>query len=83
LIELLQCLERNYDAADNGESPYQRWNKRLVTIGQRIAAHRLGQEKILLGTAESTNEWGHLLVRDDDGQLHIITAGDVTLSGVR
>lgn len=83
LMELLQSVERNYDAAQNSESPYQRWNKRLITLGQRIAAHRVGQEKSLVGTAEATNEWGHLLVRDDNGQLHTITAGDVTLSGVR
>jgi BirA family biotin operon repressor/biotin-[acetyl-CoA-carboxylase] ligase len=83
LIELLRNVERNYDVADKGESPHQRWNKRLVTLGQRIKVHHVGQEMSLVGTAEATNEWGHLLVRDDDGQLHTITAGDVTLSGVK
>jgi len=35
-----------------------------------------------LGTAEGTDEWGRLMVRDDDGQLHSVMAADVTLRGV-
>lgn len=82
LIELLQRLERLYEAADEGISPQQPWNQRLITVGQRVEVGRFGQAVPLVGMAEGTNEWGQLLVRDDDGQLHTIMAADVTLRGV-
>ncbi len=82
LAELLQRLEHIYEAADRGESPQQQWNRRLITLGQRVEVGRVGQATPLLGMAEGTDEWGQLLVRDDDGQLHTIMAADVSLRGV-
>ena len=82
LAELLQRIERLYEAADRGDSPRQQWNRRLITLGQHVEVGRVGQAIPLLGTAEGTDEWGRLLVRDDDGQLHTITAADVTLRGI-
>ena len=82
LAELLQRLERLYEAADRGDSPRQQWNRRLITLGRRVEVGRVGQAISLLGTAEGTDEWGRLIVRDDDGQLHTVMAADVTLRGV-
>jgi BirA family biotin operon repressor/biotin-[acetyl-CoA-carboxylase] ligase len=82
LVDLLQRLERLYEAADRGDSPQQQWNRRLITLGQRVEVGREGQTIPLLGTAEDTDEWGRLLIRDDDGQLHSVIAADVTLRGV-
>jgi BirA family biotin operon repressor/biotin-[acetyl-CoA-carboxylase] ligase len=81
LVDLLQRLERLYEAADRGDSPQQQWNRRLITLGQRVEVGRVGQAIPLLGMAEDTDEWGRLLVRDDDGQLHTVIAADVTLRG--
>jgi BirA family biotin operon repressor/biotin-[acetyl-CoA-carboxylase] ligase len=83
LVELLERLELNYEAADRGDSPQQRWNERLVTLGQRVEVHCVGQETSLTGTAEATDEWGRLLLRDDEGQMHTIVAADVTLRDSR
>ncbi len=79
--ELLQRLETHYEAACRGESPRQAWNGRLVTLGQRVEVYFAGQSSMLEGTAEDTDEWGQLLVRDDQGQLHTVMAADVSLRG--
>lgn len=79
LATLLQQIEHLYDQADRGISPQEEWNRRLITIGQRVEVKRSGAEAPLIGMAEGTGEWGQLLVRDDNGQLHGIMAGDVTL----
>jgi len=80
--ELLKQLERCYEAADRGESPHQLWNEHLITVGGHVDVGRVGQATLLSGIAEGTDEWGQLLVRDDDGQLHTIAAADVTLRGI-
>lgn len=79
LAELLRRLEHHYDLADRGESPKPLWEQRLITIGKRVKIDFVGQTVPLLGMVEGTGEWGQLLVRDDNGRLHTVTAGDVTL----
>ena len=79
LAELLSRLEHHYDLANRGESPKPLWEQRLITIGKRVEIDYVGQNAPLLGTVEGTGEWGQLLVRDDNGRLHTVTAGDVTL----
>lgn len=81
LIALLDRLERHYDAALDGRSPAEAWAGRLVTLGQRVEVTIGGSSAPLAGMAEATDEWGQLLVRDDDGRLHAIAAGDVSLRG--
>jgi len=82
LVTLLRRIEILYDRADRGISPQDDWNRRLITIGQRVEVSGSGQGTPLSGIAEGTGEWGQLLVRDDNGQLHTIVAGDVTLRRV-
>jgi len=82
LVELLQSLEQNYEMVDRGSSPQPSWNERLITIGKRVEVGRVGQVDPLVGMAVGTGEWGELLVRDGDGQLHTVAAADVTLRGV-
>jgi BirA family transcriptional regulator, biotin operon repressor / biotin---[acetyl-CoA-carboxylase] ligase len=84
LAELLQRLETLADAAAAGETPQPRWQERLVTLGRRVQVSSAapGQaESMLTGTAENTDAWGRLLVRDERGILHAVSAGDVTLRG--
>jgi len=74
---LLQRLESHYEAADRGESPQPAWNRRLITLEHRVRVS--GGPESVEGTAEGTDAWGRLLVRDDAGRVHAISAGDVTL----
>lgn len=79
LAALLQQIEYRYEKTDQGLSPQDDWNQRLITIGRRVEVTQAGQRARLSGIAEGTAEWGQLLVRDDSGKLHTIMAGDVTL----
>ncbi len=55
------------------------WRAYSVTLGRCITA-TLG-ETAWMGMAEAIDEAGALLLRTDDGQLHRLLAGDVTLHG--
>jgi len=79
LVEFLQRLEKGYEQAERGRSPQSAWQERLITIGQHVQVTngRTGQQ--IQGLAESCDEWGRLLVRDEAGNLHTVAAGDVTL----
>jgi BirA family transcriptional regulator, biotin operon repressor / biotin---[acetyl-CoA-carboxylase] ligase len=79
LATLLGRLESHYEAARQGRSPQPAWNARLITVGQRVTAAQQPAGSPLEGLVEGTNEWGHLLLRDDNGRLHLLAAGDVSL----
>lgn len=79
LVELLQRMERHYDAALAGLSPVEAWSERLVTLGRAVRVTAAGSAEALTGVAESVDAWGRLLVRDEAGILHAVAAGDVTL----
>ena len=79
LAALLAELEKRYEAIENGRSPHDEWQQQLLTLGQTVAVKHATDETVVAGVAEGTDAWGHLLVRDREGQLHTITAGDVTM----
>jgi len=79
LAALLAELETLYETADSGQSPQQVWQKQLITLGQQVKMTEVGNGRTLHGTASGTNLWGHLQVTDASGQVHTVTAGDVTL----
>jgi BirA family biotin operon repressor/biotin-[acetyl-CoA-carboxylase] ligase len=79
LADLLWRLENWYDAADSGRSPVEHYRRRLLTINQDVAVARFPQGPALFGRAEGIDELGQLIVRDEQGVVHIISAGDVTL----
>lgn len=79
LVDLLGRLEHHYQAAMSGQSPATTWAKRLVTLGQTVQVTAVGSAGTLNGMAESVDEWGQLLMRDEGGVVHTIVAGDVTL----
>ncbi|MGH2536046.1 MAG: biotin--[acetyl-CoA-carboxylase] ligase [Candidatus Promineifilaceae bacterium] len=78
LAQLLVRIEAAYEAAAAGASPLAAWSNRLVTLGRSVVA--VGKRR-LEGVAEACDEWGRLLVRDGQGQLHALAAGDVSLRG--
>lgn len=76
LMRLRERLGAHYAAAVAGTAPRPAWQARLMTIGQSVTVS--GSVNVT-GTAETTDEWGRLIVRAADGQRHAVAAGDVTL----
>ena len=77
LRQFLMDLDALYLALGQDQSPIEEWQGLLSTTGQRIEA-TWGNESII-GVAEGTDPMGNLLLRQDDGSLLTLTAGDVTL----
>jgi BirA family biotin operon repressor/biotin-[acetyl-CoA-carboxylase] ligase len=78
LVEMLAGVEERYEALQAGANPHQEWAERLATLGQRVQA--TAATETFVGVAESVDEDGALLLRTDDGILHRLVVGDVTLN---
>jgi len=75
--QLLVEIERLYLTLQAGGSIFEEWRDSLVTLGKRI---RLKSGKTIYeGIAESVASDGSLLLRQSDGSLTKIVAGDATL----
>ncbi len=74
---LLAEIEKLYLALSAGESVYREWRNRLVTLGRKV--HVKSGRTDCEGIAESAASDGSLLLRQPDGSLTKIVAGDVTL----
>lgn len=74
---LLVEMERLYLALRDGESIYEAWRDRLVTLGKKIYVE--SGSHVIEGVAESVDRNGALMLRHDDGSSTRIVAGDVTL----
>ena len=79
LRQFLMDLDALYLALAQGISPIEEWQGLLSTTGQRLMA-TWGNDTYN-GVAEGTDPMGNLLLRQDDGSLLTLTAGDVTLRG--
>ena len=75
--QLLHDLDSLYLRAVQGESPLPEWRALVQTLGQPVTAH-WGNDSYI-GVAEGVDALGNLQLRQDDGQLITLTAGDVTL----
>ncbi len=78
LRQFLMDLDALYLALGQGNSPIAEWQDLLETTGQRLVA--AWGDDTFTGVAEGTDDLGNLLLRQDDGTLLTLTAGDVTLS---
>ncbi len=74
---LLAEAEKLYLALAAGDSVFKQWRNRLVTLGKKVQVS--SGEATYRGTAESVAADGSLLLRQPDGNLLKIVAGDVTL----
>ena len=74
---LLVELERLYLALPSGDSVYREWRNNLMTLGKKVRVS--SDETTYEGIAESVAQNGSLLLRQPDGSLVKIVAGDVTL----
>ncbi|MDI6814629.1 MAG: biotin--[acetyl-CoA-carboxylase] ligase [Dehalococcoidales bacterium] len=74
---ILVEIERLYLTLQTGESIFEEWRDRLVTLGKRV--HIKSGKTVYEGIAESVTRDGSLLLRQLDGSLTKIVAGDATL----
>ena len=72
---LLTKVESLYLTLQAGDSIYQEWRDRLVTLGKPVRV--TWGETVYEGIAESAASDGSLLLRQPDGNLIKIVAGDV------
>lgn len=75
---LLTQADRLYTAIQGGDSIFEEWRDNLVTLGQRVRVNC--GENIYEGIAESVAPDSSLWLRQSDGILIKVVAGDVTLS---
>lgn len=73
----LRCLQVRLDQLEHGRTGtlLAAYRQRSTTLGRRVTAHVAGGE--LVGLATDVREDGALLVRDDTGRDHAVTAGEV------
>lgn len=76
LQSLLEHLDDEYRTVRQGGSLTHRWASQLDTLGRKVQLKWQGG--VIEGVAESVDERGNLLVRQDDGSLYTAAAGEVT-----
>lgn len=80
-LDMIRCLlaeiESLYLALPSGDAVYKQWRDNLATLGKRVRVS--SEETTYEGIAESVASDGSLLLRQPDGSLTKIVAGDVTL----
>jgi BirA family biotin operon repressor/biotin-[acetyl-CoA-carboxylase] ligase len=74
---LLNEFEKLYLKLPDGRPIFETWRHKLVTLGKPVKANSGSQ--VISGIAESVDEAGALLIRQPDGSLINVIAGDVTL----
>ena len=74
---LLTEAEKLYLALATGDSVFRQWRDRLVTLGKKVQV--TSGEATYKGVAESVASDGSLLLRQPDGSLIKVVAGDVTM----
>lgn len=78
LAALLKHLNHYYDdfLATNGHPGLDPWRQRAALVGQRVTI--TNGENTLVGDFTGVDDDGRLLLRDDGGRMHRVTAGDLT-----
>ena len=76
LVSVLVNLERWYGRVRAGESLTAAWSSILETLGRRIVLR--WRDQVLEGMAESVDDQGNLVLRQDDGKSVRVVAGEVT-----
>ena len=76
LSVLVECLADRYPVMERDDQLRADWSARLVTLGRQVVARR--SHDSVAGLAERVDEFGALLIRQDDGTLARVDAADVT-----
>lgn len=72
-------LEDRFDDATRGTSPLPAWRAALINLNQPVTVHPVGEQKSWPGHAVDVDESGRLLVKEKQGVIHPLAAGDVSL----
>jgi BirA family biotin operon repressor/biotin-[acetyl-CoA-carboxylase] ligase len=82
-IKLIRALLKEFNSLyrqlPDGKAIYEQWQERLITLGKQVRAQSGNQ--VIEGIAEAVDEGGALVIRQADGTLTKVVAGDVTLRG--
>lgn len=76
LREILQQLDALYIQLNHGNTPVEEWEELLDTLGHRVRVTWQGEEYV--GYADGIDEQGSLLLRQDDGGVLVLAAGDAS-----
>lgn len=78
---ILERFESVYDelVAGHFDQVLDRWRRMSNTLGQEVRVQSVIGAPTLWGVAEDVDPDGALLVRDSEGQIHRVVAGEVTL----
>lgn len=79
LTRFLLTMEAHYESASRGLSPQPAWRSLLVNIGKPVRVNMTGSAQPIIGVATDVDPWGRLLIRDGEGKIHVVSAGEVTL----
>jgi BirA family biotin operon repressor/biotin-[acetyl-CoA-carboxylase] ligase len=74
LVYLLSRIDYWYSRLGSGDV-FNAWHERLTTLGKAVVL----ENGNVRGVAESVDAVGALLVRDAEGELHSVIAGDIAL----
>jgi BirA family biotin operon repressor/biotin-[acetyl-CoA-carboxylase] ligase len=75
--QLLKEMEDLYLSLPQSDWVFEQWQGRLITLGQSVQVTQ--GNAVYHGIAESVAKDGSLMLREEDGGLSKIVAGDVTL----
>jgi len=75
ITQILASPQADFREMDNAKI-IKAYEQRLLTIGQNITAYY--GDTTLTGTAIGINEYGHLIVRKNDGQTVVISSGEIS-----
>jgi len=82
-LKLIKALLTEFDILyvklPNGKPIYEAWRDRLVTLGKQVKAQSGNQ--VIEGIAEAVEQDGVLVIREENGKLTRVVAGEVTLRG--
>lgn len=76
LREILQQLDALYIQLNHGNTPVEEWEELLDNLGHRVRVTWQGEEYV--GYADGIDEQGSLLLRQDDGGVLVLAAGDAS-----
>ncbi len=83
---LLANLNELYDALVWGESIMPEWRDRLSVLNSYVEVTMASERnvgEIVSGVAEDVDEFGRLLIREPNGHLRAVAAGEVTMRADR